>query len=354
MVDFYDWPKTFSYDADVTMVIGARGVGKTYGLRTQFIRDFIKDGSRFVELTRYKNELFGVANGYFDRVGKQAEFKEYEFRTNTNTAQIHKKGDTDENGKDDWQTIGYFIALSDAQAKKKRTYDKVRRILLDEAIIERTDRYHTYLPNEVMVLANVVSTVSRERADTDGIRPRVYLLGNAVDIANPYFARYHVSTKLEYGYRWYDNKSFLLHYVENKEYSREALTGTVAGRMMGNSEAGRSAFDNEFHTESLDFVAKKPPRAQFMFGIKLNGEKYGVWLDETEGLYFVNQKIPRNMQHKTFTLTRSDSTVNTIAARRADKVMRNFADLWYMGFIRYENVDCKTKFGEVLEMFGIR
>ena len=91
-----------------------------------------------------------------------------------------------------------------------------------------------------------------------------------------------------------------------------------------------------------------------MFGIKLNGEKYGVWLDETEGLYFVNQKIPRNMQHKTFALTRSDSTVNTIAARRADKVMRNFADLWYMGFIRYENVDCKTKFGEVLEMFGIR
>ena len=77
MAEYYDWPKTFSYDADVTMVVGARGVGKTYGLRTQFIRDFLKDGSRFVELTRYKNELFGVANGYFDRVGKQAEFKDY-------------------------------------------------------------------------------------------------------------------------------------------------------------------------------------------------------------------------------------------------------------------------------------
>ena len=39
MADFYDWQKTLSYDADVTMVIGTRGVGKTFGLRTQFIRD---------------------------------------------------------------------------------------------------------------------------------------------------------------------------------------------------------------------------------------------------------------------------------------------------------------------------
>jgi hypothetical protein len=354
MVDFYDWQKTFSYDADVTMVVGARGVGKTYGLRTQFIRDFLKDGSRFVELTRYKNELFGVANGYFDRVGKQEEFKDYEFRTNTNTAQIHKKGDTDEKGKADWQTIGYFIALTEAQQKKKRTYDNVRRILLDEAIIERTDRYHTYLPNEFGVLANVVDTVSRERADTEGIRPRVYLLGNAVDIANPYFAAYHVSTKMEFGYRWFANKTFLLHYVKDTEYAHEKLTGTVAGRMMAGTQEGASAANNEFYTESLEFVEKKPSRARFMFGLIMNGEKYGIWCDQKEGLFYVNQKIPRNMEGKTFSLTRSDSSVNTIAARRADNVMRSFSEMWYIGLIRYETVDVKTKFAEVLEMFGIR
>ena len=35
MTDYYDWHKTLSYNADVTMVIGARGIGKTYGLRKQ-------------------------------------------------------------------------------------------------------------------------------------------------------------------------------------------------------------------------------------------------------------------------------------------------------------------------------
>ena len=38
-LEFYNWQKTLSYNADVTMVIGARGIGKTYGLRLQFIRD---------------------------------------------------------------------------------------------------------------------------------------------------------------------------------------------------------------------------------------------------------------------------------------------------------------------------
>lgn len=62
MPKYYDWEKTLSYDADVTMVIGARGVGKTFGLRKQCIKDFLRDGSRFVEVTRFKNELSGVSD----------------------------------------------------------------------------------------------------------------------------------------------------------------------------------------------------------------------------------------------------------------------------------------------------
>ena len=65
---YYDWNLTLSYDADVTMVVGARGIGKTYGLRLQFIRDFLKDGSRFVELTRHQKQLSDFTSTYFDRI----------------------------------------------------------------------------------------------------------------------------------------------------------------------------------------------------------------------------------------------------------------------------------------------
>lgn len=354
MSEFYDWPQTFSYDADVTMVIGARGLGKTFGLRAQFVRDWKKDGSRFVEICRFKNELSDVADGYFQRVGELPEFKDLEFKTDARCAYVCYRGDTNQRGKPDWKVIGYFVAMSESQKKKKKTFDKVRRIVLDEAILDRNDRYHTYMRNEWELLAGIVDTTSREREDTDCVRPRVYLLGNACNIANPYFAHFHVSADIKFGYRWYGNKTFLLHYVDSADYSREKATGTVAGRMLAGTSEGNVNISNEFVTVGTEFVARKPSRARFMFALVLNGRKYAIWVDDTEGLYYVCNKVPRNTQQPIYTLTRADSTVNYIAARRADRVLQTFVNMWYMGLMRYESVEVKTGFESVLELFGIR
>ena len=352
MADFYDWEKTLSYDADVTMVIGARGLGKTFGLRLRFIRDWIRDGSRFVEVCRFKNELSGVSDGYFNRV--EREFPDYLFRTDAKYAYISEKGDKNEKEKQVWHIIGYFCALSDAQALKKRTFDKVRRIVLDEAIIERSDRYHTYLQNEFTKLANLVDTVSRERADTKSLRPRVYLLGNACDISNPYFAAYRVSTDLQFGYTWYRNKPFLLHYVKSDSYGREKLDGTVAGRMMAGTQEAEVAAGNTFQVTSSDFVERKPKRAKYMFGIVVNSKRFGVWVDLQEGLYHITGKIPNGINKPVYSLTASDSSVNYVMARRAEPVMKSFSEMWYLGLVRYESVAVKVDFNDVLNLFGIR
>lgn len=352
MADFYDWDKTLSYDADVTMVIGARGLGKTYGLRARFIKDWIRDGSRFVEVCRFKNELSGVSDGYFNRV--QKEFPDYLFRTDAKYAYISEKKDKNDKDKQVWHIIGYFCALSDSQALKKRTYDKVRRIVLDEAVIERSDRYHRYLQNEYAKLANLVDTVSRERADTKSLRPRVYLLGNACDIANPYFAAARVPTNLKFGYSWHKGKTFLLHYVESAEYGREKLSGTVAGRMMlGTAEADVAA-GNEFHIASSEFVARKPKRAKYMFGITVDGKMFGVWVDMQEGLYYITGRVPNRRDRPVYALTASDSSINYVQARRAEPVMKSFSEMWYLGLVRYEDVRVKTDFANVLALFGIR
>lgn len=354
MAEFYDWQKTLSYDADVTMVVGTRGVGKTFGLRTQFIRDWKRDGSRFVEVCRYKNELFGVSDGYFNRVGDQAEFKDLMFKTDSRYAYVAYKDAKTDTDKPDWEIIGYFAALSDAQRLKKRTFDHVRRIVLDEAIIDRRDRYHNYLPSEFTVLANLVDTVSRERKDTESVRPRVYLLGNALSFANPYFARYGVTSDLSYGYRWFNNKTFLLHYVYTPEYSEEKQTGTVAGRMLAGTAEGNSIANNTFMLDSNEFVARKPSRAKFTFGIVYNGNEYGIWVDMREGRYYVSKKVPKNTLRPIYSLSREDASVNYMAVTRASTVMQSLENMWYLGLISYESVDLKMQFADVLAMFGIR
>lgn len=360
MSDFYNWHRTLSYNADVTMVVGARGIGKTYGLRRQCILDHINKGLRWVEVVRYKRELSSVSDGYFDRLSHDVDFDGYLFRTDARYMYIADKvgdGDTDVRGKPlkpQWRVCGYFVALTEGQMIKKRTYDAVRRIIFDEAVLERSDRFHRYLPNEFVALANIVDTVSRERVGVDGIKPRLYLLGNACDIANPYFAAYGVGTDLHFGYRWYRGKTFLLHYVKDDEYARSKQAGTVAGRMLSGTVGGEVAASNEFEVTSSEFVSSKPKRAKFSFGIICNGHRFGVWNDLTEGLVYVTDNIPDGMDRRTYTLTASDSRVNYMMANRLTRVMQGFANMYWAGIVFYDTVQVKVDFQEVLQMFGVR
>lgn len=354
MSDYYDWNKTLSYDADVTMVVGARGIGKTYGLRLQFIRDFIKDGNKFMELVRYKNELSDFASTYFDKIESNDEFPDYVFKTTPRFAYIAEKPEKKDD-KPKWKLCGYFGALTEAQAMKKRTYSKVKRILLDEAVIDkRIDRFHGYLPNEFSILANILDSVSRERAETKhSKRTRVYLLGNACDLMNVYFAAYGVNAEPKEGYSWYKNKTFLLHYVKDSEYAREKLNDTVSGRMLANTDDALIATANEFLRANDEYVFKKPKWAKFSFGVSYKKQKFGIWLDSKEGYYYVNEKIPKNAE-PVFALSVEDNRVNYVMAKRAEGALRGFADLYYLGIIRYETPYIKERFTEVLNLFGIR
>lgn len=348
---YYDWNSTLAYNADVTMVVGARGIGKTYGIRLQCIRDYIKKGFRFVELVRFKTELSGFVSGYFNRIDTNREFDGYVFRTEGAYGYIAEKPEEGEKPK--WQLMSYFLAMSDAQQLKKRTYDRVKRIIFDEAVLDKDDRYHRYLPHEFSTLANIVDTVSRERADVDGVPPRVYLLGNALDLFNPYFIAYNVNVPRK-GYRWYKNKTFLLHYAEDKEYSKEKAAQTVAGRMLQGTVEGAIANDNEFTRQNKDFIRKKNKAAKFSFGVVFDGWTFGIWDDRNNGYYYVTDKVPEKSNRPIFAVTVDDDRVNYVAARKAENALKGFTEMHYLGIIRYESVAIREKFLEVLQMFGVR
>lgn len=353
---YYDWNKTLSYDADVTMVVGARGVGKTYGLRKQCIRDYLKHEWRFVEICRNKNQVSPVSAGYFDRIISNEEFPEYVFKTTPQKAYIAKrKDDEDDKKKIVWHCIGYFVALTDAQLLKRTTFTNVRRIIFDEAIMDKRDRYHRYVNNEYSVLVNIIDTVSRERADTESLAPRVYLLGNALDMFNPYFEAYGINSKPPRGYSWYKNKTMLLDYLDSKKYSQEKLTGTVAGRMIAGTVEGEIEANNEFMNSGIEFVMKKTPKAKFSFGISYDNRDYAVWIDMFEGYYFITKKFPKNTEGKPiFTITASDAKINYIMAKRADKPIQMLSDAFYMGIMRFDNMATMNGFLDLLTMFGIR
>lgn len=354
---YYDWNNTLSYDADVTMVVGGRGIGKTYGARLQFVRDYLKNESRFVELVRNKSDLPGFVNGYFSRIISNNEFPDYIFNAEGGVAYIAKKlskKEKNKNLKPKWEVMGYFLPLSKAQKVKRNTYDNVKRIMLDEAIIDkRLSPYDRYLPNEVGILASLVDTTSREIPGTPKKkRPRVILLGNAVDLVNPYFQRYKIYEP-KFGYTWHDGKTMLLHYVKDDAYAKAKMEDTVAGRMLAGTLDGVISAANTFYMGTEDYVFKKPKHAKFYFGIIYKETQYGVWIDEKEGYYYVNMNIPNNAS-PIFALTASDNRVNYIMARRMETALKGFIDMYYIGIVRFETQYVKENFIEILNLFGVR
>ena len=219
-MDFYDWPRTFTYsNARWVIVISARGYGKTYGLRKQCVRDYIKKKRRFVEVVRYKSELTDIARGYFEKLQLNNEFPGYEFKYETNTFYI-RKGEGNH-----WEVCGYILALTDEQIAKRITFANVKRFIFDEGLIEHKDRYKRYLPREFERLVGIRSSVTRpipkdgrsyiqvngKMIEDDTV---IYILGNAVDYTCPYFENLGIKKVPDYGRHTYMNGDVLLDYVE--------------------------------------------------------------------------------------------------------------------------------------------
>lgn len=286
MSKYYDWVKTLSYDAPITMVIGARGIGKTYGIRKQAIKDFLKNGERFVEICRFREELKIMERNYFDRVGK--EFPNYVFKIERDCGYIAEKCDNPKN--QNWDLICYFVAMSSFQIMKKATFNYVKRIIMDECVIERSDKYHRYLPDEWNILTNIISSVSRERPE-DGNKVRLYLLGNACNIINPYFEHIKMSGTPPRGYSWHNNKTVLLHYPNDVDYV-QGMEKTLAGLMAVDTQTNDVAIKNEFVNPELSMLADKTPYSKYLCTLLYNQRELAIWVDERDGIYYCNGKTP--------------------------------------------------------------
>lgn len=340
---YYDWNKTLSYDAELSFVITARGRGKTYGIRLQAVREALRDGTRFVEICRHTNELPGVVAGYFDKFITNNEFPGVDFMTRGDGAYARKEGE-------DWQLIGYFVSLTNQQALKKHTFDNVRRIIYDEVILDATDKFHHYLPNEYNVFVNLLDTITRQRPG-EPTRARVYLLGNSVDMVNPYFRAFGINRMPEYGYHWYKHKHVLLHYEPATEWGTARKETTLVGHLISEEEAGRTLF-NDFGG-SDEFVEQKPSRAIYTFGVYYNGEPFGVWVDGRTGMIYVTDKIPKN-DYRTYALTLDDQRIDYNVLDRTNKTMRTIADAQRFSGVRYSSVMVQEKFKGVLALYGLR
>lgn len=363
---YIDWPLIISYDAPYTIVVDARTRGKTFGLRYQCIRDYVKRQKRFVELVRVGEFLKGSGKlqqdyfaKYYTEMGHERLMQDWLCETRGKQAYIAKRVEDPQKPK--WDTLGYFLAINDAENIKRQSnsYKPCRRFIMDEALIDKSlpgARYHDYLPGEVAAVSNIMTSVSRERPDTpDADRPRLYLLGNAVDLTCPWLAQMGITDVPPYGFSWHFGGRCLLWYGPPDPKWSAAQNETVSGALIAGTSAGTSATLNKFSTLDESYFSDLPRSSQFAFGVVYQGSDFGIWCDMQEGYYYVMPYLPKNPNNKPiYALTAADSRPNYIQAKRAQKSLKGFVDLYYAGIVRYKDHATRAEFLRALSLFGVR
>lgn len=257
---YYNYNKILSYNALFNILIGERGVGKTYGAVKFVTKQFIKKGEQFAYIRRYKSDLKKSVPSFFTSVINNKEFPE--FSLSSKHDKFYCNGDV----------CGFALTLSTAQDLKSANFDSVKNIIFDEFIIDEGQKKY-YLHNEVETFLNLIETLARMRD------VRIFLLGNAGNVVtNPYFMYFDLSLPYNNDIKTFKNGLILLQYMNNPEY-RKAKSQTKFGQLVAGTSFEKYAIENQDLHINKNFIEHKQATSKFSFAFIYQNETYGVWID---------------------------------------------------------------------------
>lgn len=330
---YYNYDRIISYNALLNILIGERGVGKTYGASKLVTKEFIKKKRQFVYIRRYKTELSKSFRKFFAPLIKNNEFKEHKLDYNGSTFLI------------DDEVAGYGMTLSTAQQLKSSNFPDVYYIIFDEFLIESGQGH--YLKNEVNIFLGLIETIARSRDI------KVFMLANAVSEINPYFLFFDLHLPYNNDIKLFKNGLILLQYMKNEAY-REAKKQTKFGQLVEGTDYEDYAINNKFTDDNKNFIEKKSGNSKFSFAFKYKGITYGIWIDYNNGKMYVSKDYIKDCL--IFATTTDDHSPNTMLYSIAKKYncWNTFIQAFKMGNVYFENVKIKNISKEVLKNIILR
>lgn len=316
---WYDVNKTLSYNCLFNFVVGPRGVGKTYSCKRRVIRKFLKTGTQFVYLRRYKTELEpSELEKFFDDI--MVEFPDVQFGVEAGRFFI------------DEHLAGYAIPLSKAAQFKSVPFPKVETIIFDEFIIDQG--MIRYLPNEVITFNEMYSTIARLRDVT------VLFLSNSITFVNPYFIFYDL--KLQQGQKILKKGDILLELVENKRYT-EMASQTRFGRIIANTEYGKYALENKFLRDNDTFIEQMPAAGTAIFNLVLQEQKFTVYSVIGKNYWYVSDKVDHTCKRNISFDAESHNLSTSMKGERAALLwIEEFRQKYFRAEVRFTTIKAKN------------
>lgn len=283
-LEYYDFNSLFSRNGAYNFLVGARGLGKTYGAKKFVIKKFIENGEQFIYLRRYETELKIAKHTLFADIGM--EFPEWEFKADGDFLRMRKIKKEDQDKPNKWIVCGYAISLSKAQQKKSVSYHDVKTIIYDEFIIEKGAV--RYLPSEAKIMNDFYSTVDRYKDKT-----RVLFLANSISIMNPYFVEYGIEPHPDT--EWIKSHGgFIVAHFPSSEAFEQGVYKTRFGQFIKGTEYAEYAVGSFFTDNNDSLVKKKSADAEYLCTVITDSGTFSVWVDMSDAqTFYIQAKRPK-------------------------------------------------------------
>lgn len=334
---YYNFNKLLSYGAVYNFLVGARGLGKTYGAKKRAIRDALLKDKQFIYLRRYKSELDGRGTFFSDIAH---EFPKWDLKVSGDKAlgsPVESRGDK----KRQWKELGFFVALSTASTKKGVSYHNVYTIIFDEFIIEKG--VHHYLKNETRALNDFYSTVDRNQDKT-----KVFFLANGISIMNPYFVEYDIRPDQLPEFSTHFNSFVCVHFAESKDFQNEVYQ-TRFGKFIQGTEYGAYSVESQFKDNHGLLIDYKPSDAKYIQTMETRHGTFSVWLHYPTYTYFIREKRPKN--EVMVTLLQESISTDKMFMARSHKRLQNMRAAFNKGQMFFESPRERNAFTEIFRQY---
>lgn len=265
-----------SFNFSTIILIGGRGIGKTYGVLKHFVKDFIYNGNQFVWLRLTETECDKIKQDGGEKfLGEVCNSFRYPVKYDVVNETIMLNG----------KIGGYIIPLSTYRKYKGNNYRHVKNFALDEFIEEKGARIFY---NKVRSYLNMIETVFRTRKDGC-----VYLMANSLDNGDSLLKLFNFNLK-NYGYYINKRKSCICLYLKNSDKYNKLREGSISQRTIEGTEYEEQIVNNAFSQDFL--IDKKPSRCTFLCNCYINNDKFTVWVKDNIYITEYNDKLNRPIQ----------------------------------------------------------
>lgn len=339
---FYEKPKFKIGNPNyfLYMCEGQRGRGKSTWWLQQPLLHFFETGNKFVYLRRKDTELqLAVEKGLFNccRVPKE----NHSFWANYPSVEISGGNIYLVDKEKKKIHVGYTLTLNNVKGISIEDADV---LIFDEYVAAKRGEYKggEHGVHEPELFLRLLETIFRRR------KFWAILLGNRDTPSNPYNEYWHIP----FGATLHKNKQYGIWY--EYDYS-EATAQSKEETTIGIISRGTTYSDYSMGVRALGelndcLIADKPSHAIPRYNIRMFGKDISVWLDQTNAVLYLTDKVKYNPAMPTISVTNADMSINTDFIKY-DIDFLNIMRMFYgRGQMRFSSQEIASLFSTMLSL----